>query len=229
MSALKSHIYKRLTMIDLHMHTLHSDGELIPAELVRRAKLVGYRAMALTDHVDQSNLETVLSSLKAAAQALTRGFGIMVLAGVEITHVPPKQIPGLIRKAREEGAEVVVVHGETPVEPVARGTNRAAIAGGADILAHPGLITLAEARQARRQGVALEITSRPGHCLTNGHVAKAALQAGCALVINSDAHAARDIYSRDLIKKVAAGAGLSPAKLDFCKRNALEICRRVRG
>ncbi len=216
-------------MIDLHMHTLHSDGELIPAELVRRARLAGYRAMALTDHVDQSNLETLLPGLRAAAQALTRGFGIMVLAGIEITHVPPRQISGLIQKARDEGAEVVVVHGETPVEPVAGGTNRAAIAGGADILAHPGLITLAEARQARRQGVALELTSRPGHCLTNGHVAKVALQAGCALVINSDAHAARDIHSRDMIKKVAAGAGLSPAKMNFCERNALEICRRVRG
>ncbi|MCK5218575.1 histidinol phosphate phosphatase domain-containing protein [bacterium] len=216
-------------MIDLHMHTLHSDGELIPAELVRRAQIAGYRAMALTDHADQSNLEILLSKLKAAAQDLTSGFGIMVLAGVEITHVPPKQIPGLIRKAREEGAEVVVVHGETPVEPVAGGTNRAAIAGGADILAHPGMITLAEARQARLRGVALELSSRKGHCLTNGHVARVALQAGCALVINSDAHAVQDIHSRDMVKKVAAGAGLSPAKMNFCKRNALEICRRVRG
>jgi len=216
-------------MIDLHMHTLHSDGDLIPAELVRRAQVQGYRALALTDHVDQSNLEDLVPAIAATAKALTLGTGVLVLAGVEITHVPPKQIPGLIKVARELGAEIVVVHGETPVEPVAPGTNRAAIQGKADILAHPGLITLAEARLARQNGVALEITSRSGHALTNGHVARIAVQAKCKLVINSDCHAARDIHTPDFIKKVIAGAGLPLTQLKVMQVNAANICRRARS
>ncbi|WP_429885909.1 PHP domain-containing protein, partial [Geoalkalibacter halelectricus] len=47
-------------MIDLHTHTLFSDGELIPAELIRRAAVAGYTALAITDHVDLSNLDFIL-------------------------------------------------------------------------------------------------------------------------------------------------------------------------
>jgi len=37
-------------MIDLHTHTFLSDGELGPAELVRRAENAGYRAIGISDH-----------------------------------------------------------------------------------------------------------------------------------------------------------------------------------
>ncbi len=216
-------------MIDLHMHTLHSDGVLIPAELARRAQVKGYKAMAFTDHVDQSNLEDLVPVIAATAKALTLGTGMLILGGVEITHVPPKQIPGLVKAARSLGAEVVVVHGETPVEPVAPGTNLAAIKAGADILAHPGLITLAEAQMAKKQGVALEITSRHGHSLTNGHVAKIAMQSKCDLVINSDCHAPGDIHSPDLMRKVVLGAGLAVTQLKIMQSNALKLCKQARG
>jgi histidinol phosphatase-like PHP family hydrolase len=46
-------------MIDLHTHTIFSDGELIPSELVRRAEVKGYTAIGLTDHVDFTNIEHV--------------------------------------------------------------------------------------------------------------------------------------------------------------------------
>ncbi len=42
-------------MIDLHTHSFFSDGELIPSELIRRAEAIGYKAIAITDHVDSSN------------------------------------------------------------------------------------------------------------------------------------------------------------------------------
>jgi predicted metal-dependent phosphoesterase TrpH len=34
-------------MIDLHTHSFLSDGELLPSELVRRAKVKGYRIIGI--------------------------------------------------------------------------------------------------------------------------------------------------------------------------------------
>ena len=78
----------------------------------------------------------------------------------------------MVKRARELGAFIVLVHGETITEPVLPGTNRAAIEAGADILVHPGLITEADARLAKRNGVRLEVSGRKGHAYANGYVAK---------------------------------------------------------
>ena len=87
---------------------------------------------------------------------------------LELTHLPPEVIPQAAYRARELGAELVVVHGETPVEPVPPGTNRAAIASSfVDVLAHPGLLTPDDAERAKRNDVFVEITSRRGHSLTS--------------------------------------------------------------
>ncbi len=47
-------------MIDLHMHTTCSDGELSPKELIGKVKKLGYSAIAITDHdnVDAFPIET---------------------------------------------------------------------------------------------------------------------------------------------------------------------------
>ena len=90
---------------------------------------------------------------------------ITIIPGMEITHVPKGLIGELISEARKLGAMYVVVHGETLAEPVEEGTNHEAILAGADILAHPGLITEEDARLAAERGVLLEISARKGHCL----------------------------------------------------------------
>ena len=76
----------------------------------------------------------------------SRRWDILALPGVEITHTPKEDIDLLAREARALGAKVVNVHGETIVEPVEPGTNRAAVSSRhVNILAHPGLITPDEA------------------------------------------------------------------------------------
>jgi histidinol phosphatase-like PHP family hydrolase len=73
-------------------------------------------------------------------------FPLTFIPGVELTHVAPRRIAPLAQRAKELGAGLVLVHGETISEPVRPGTNRAAVECPAvDILAHPGLITLEEA------------------------------------------------------------------------------------
>lgn len=196
-------------MIDLHTHTIFSDGQLIPAELARRAKVAGYRAMAFTDHMDASNLDLVLPRLAVAAQEYAAYLDMHILAGVELTHVPPALIAQEVARARDLGADLVLVHGETLVEPVDRGTNLAAIEAGVDILAHPGLISAQEAQLAATRGVCLEITTRPGHSYANGHVVAMARKYGAKLVINNDAHAPRDLVDANLRQRIALGAGMT--------------------
>lgn len=209
-------------MIDLHTHTVFSDGELIPAELIQRAKKAGYRAICITDHVDHTNIEFILSNLKKGLSKLNLAQDITVLTGVELTHVPPALIPDLIKFARELGAHIVVVHGETIVEPVERGTNLAAIQGGADILAHPGLISEQEVKLAAEKNIYLEITTRKGHSLTNGHVAKLAKQFGAKLVMNNDAHAPSDLIPVEQRRLIALGCGLTEKDyLDMEKNSEL--------
>jgi histidinol phosphatase-like PHP family hydrolase len=195
-------------MIDLHTHTTFSDGELIPSELVRRAEAKGCTVLGITDHVDFTNIEHVLSCV-SRVKYLEDVLDIRVLSGVELTHVPPAKIANLVTLARRLGAEIVLVHGETPVEPVRPGTNLAALQAGVDILAHPGFITLEEAELAKDNGVCLEITSRAGHNITNGHVVRIAMQAKARMVVDSDAHAPEDLIDAERAVQIAMGAGLS--------------------
>ncbi len=214
-------------MIDLHTHTTFSDGELIPAELVRRVEVLGYEAVCISDHADSSSLDFIVPRIVKVAEDLNSFQRVKVIPGIELTHVPPDMIPSLVRDAKRLGAKIVVVHGESIVEPVAPGTNRAAIESGADILAHPGLITLEEAKLAAKKGVFLEISARKGHCLTNGHVVRIAVEAGAKLVLNSDAHSPEDLMSRDFAEKIAMGSGLSSNSLEMLLENARSLIRRV--
>jgi histidinol phosphatase-like PHP family hydrolase len=216
-------------VIDLHTHTLFSDGELLPFELARRAEAKGLRAIAITDHVDSSNIDFVVPRILKAVKVLRETVEIDVIAGAELTHVPPVLIGELVAEARSLGAELVLVHGETLVEPVLPGTNRAAIEAGCDILSHPGLITGEEARLAAEKGVALEISARKGHCLSNGHVATKALKHGAKLVVSTDAHSPADLITREEAVKVLLGTGLDAASVDAVFAAAQEIVKKIRG
>ncbi len=200
-------------MFDLHCHSVFSDGELIPAEIWQRVKVLNYEAIAITDHADHSNFERIINDLKKF-KAHMQGKVPKVIVGIEITHVPPDLIPELVKESRKAGAEIVVVHGETIVEPVEEGTNLAAIKAKADILAHPGLIKEEEVKLAAQNGVFLEISCRKGHSFTNGHVVKLAKKYSANLVINSDAHSPSDLISRDFALKVAMGAGLTKEEVE---------------
>ena len=195
--------------IDLHMHSLFSDGELLPSELARRALKLNHKAIAITDHVDWSNVETI-TSIQKAIDDINSNWDIKVILGAEVTHAPCESIDGIAKRAKELGAEIVVVHGETLNEPVTPGTNRAAVESEhVDILAHPGLITIEEAEIACKNDVYLEISARSGHCLGNGHVANVAREVGCNLVVNTDTHSPDNLITFDKSYQIALGAGLS--------------------
>ncbi len=201
-------------MYDFHTHSLFSDGVLLPSELIQRAKNSGYKGIAITDHVDFSNLDFVVDKLLEFYSESKNSFGIDVIIGVEITHVPPKLIEKAVYKARIKGVSLVIVHGETIVEPVEKGTNRAAIDAKADILAHPGLIREDDVKYAVENNVYLEISTRKGHSYTNGHVVSLARAYGAKLLINNDAHEPKDLVSFDLRRSIALGSGLKKEEFE---------------
>jgi predicted metal-dependent phosphoesterase TrpH len=64
-------------LVDLHVHSNASDGVFPPREIVRQAKEMGLKAIAVTDH----------DTTAGTAEALAAGhdFGIEVIPGVEIS------------------------------------------------------------------------------------------------------------------------------------------------
>lgn len=68
-----------MTRSDLHIHSLHSDGEWTVEELIKEAKNKGLYAMALTDH----------DTVKGVKEALYLGekYGVRVIKGLELSSI----------------------------------------------------------------------------------------------------------------------------------------------
>ena len=94
-------------MIDLHTHTHFSDGELVPAELVRCARAQGYEGLAITDHADSSNFDWIIPRIVGFCETLPKEDTFRVVPGIELTYVEPETISLLVRESRNLGARLV--------------------------------------------------------------------------------------------------------------------------
>ncbi|HTY13630.1 MAG TPA: histidinol phosphate phosphatase domain-containing protein [Candidatus Omnitrophota bacterium] len=216
---------------DFHTHTIFSDGSLLPAALVREAEVRGHAALAITDHVDASNIEDVVRSLVRFGKEMKGKLPLTYLPGAEISYVKPDYLEEYCRKARKLGAKVIVVHGESPVESVYPGTDKIAVSlkGLVDILAHPGNnLTEKDAAQAARNGIFLEISARRGHREGNRHVLELARKTGAKLLINTDSHSDADLltYEQALLLAKELGMSDSEAKAALTD-NPQELIRRT--
>ncbi|MGA7923336.1 MAG: histidinol phosphate phosphatase domain-containing protein [Thermoplasmata archaeon] len=193
---------------DFHAHTYCTDGEASATDMWWAAEHLAHRALAITDHVGFEDPKPLLTRLHEEARAW-EDQPMKTLVGVEITDVLPHKIAEAVRRARTSGAQIVIVHGESIVHNVPPGTNRAALENGdVDVLAHPGLLTPQEAELAHAHDTILELSGRAGHSLTNGHVARLALEAHVGLVVDSDAHTTHDLIPFRMAEMLAQGAGL---------------------
>jgi histidinol phosphatase-like PHP family hydrolase len=94
------------------------------------------------------------------------------------------------------------------------GTNAAAVrSNGVDILAHPGLIAEADAEEAAKRGIFLELSARPGHCWGNGHVYSVARKTAAPIAVDSDAHDEAGLLSVPKVCAIVRGAGGSELML----------------
>jgi putative hydrolase len=213
-------------MYNLHAHTFLSDGDLLPSEVAVRYQDKGYSVIAITDHADYSNIKQLARSIIEFCRRWPKNSSIKVLPGVELTHLPPEQFKPLAAIARKEGLKVIIAHGETPVEPVAKGTNHLALLADIDILAHPGLISDADTQLAAGRGIFLEITSRHGHSQTNTHVIKQARKFKAKLILNNDSHACNDIISPLQLAQIGQDCGLTQAEIDKIYRDVKEFLNK---
>jgi histidinol phosphatase-like PHP family hydrolase len=201
-------------MYNLHCHSLLSDGALLPSEVAVRYLALGYKAIAITDHADYSNINSIINAIVEFTSHWPKDSKIQVLPGIELTHLPPAQFKPLAKHARREGIKVIVAHGETLIEPVIKGTNRAALEADIDILAHPGLISDEDTKLAAKRGVFLEITSRKGHSDTNPCVVEKSLKFNARMILNNDSHEPEDIVAFEEIEKIGYAAGLGRKDID---------------
>ena len=200
----------QLPVFDFHIHSFYSDGVLIPSEIVRRVIVNGHKAIAITDHADLSNIDWLIENQRKIAIEINQsGLDFRLLVGVELTHIPPARINTAAKYAKDQGAEIVVVHGETIVEPVSPGTNQAAIESeSVDILAHPGILTPEQVVLGKERDLFFELSARKGHCLGNGLVARLCQQFDAKMLVNSDAHIPSDFLIRSHAEKIVLGTGL---------------------
>jgi histidinol phosphatase-like PHP family hydrolase len=214
-------------MIDLHTHTLLSDGNMLPLELARRAKVKGYRILGISDHVDVTTIENVAASILKLLKYAELHEGIRIVPGAELTHCPAKTD----RRADRHGTQARLL-----VRRRSRRDHRGARGGRDQCRGHRGGGRHPRPSRPHHDerggsgegpGVLLEITTRKGHSLTNGHVAKLARAAGAKLVINTDSHSPSDLVTDAEALKVVLGAGLGEEDFAAMQQNAEALIRKI--
>lgn len=214
-------------MYNLHTHSLLSDGSLLPSELAVRYLAAGYKVIAITDHVDYSNIDLVIPAIIKFTHNWPKDSQIQVLPGVELTHLPLGQFASMVKYCRKKGIKIIVGHGETTAEPVFQGTNRAALEADIDILAHPGHISDDDVKLAKSRGIFLEITSRHGHNATNSLVVKKALKFGAKVILSHDSHEPEDIITPIQLKRVGLKAGLTAAQVAITYKDIAKFLKKL--
>ena len=74
-------------MIDLHMHSMFSDGTFTPEELVEAGVRNGVTAMALTDHDTTAGVPRFLAAAAAAGMTAFSGVEVSADAGAGTMHI----------------------------------------------------------------------------------------------------------------------------------------------
>lgn len=198
---------------ELHAHTTASDGAWSIEELVRAAVARGYHTVAVTDHsksqpiangLSAERLERHILDVRAAAERFQHR--ITVLAGSEVDILADGSLDYPDSLLKELDHVVASPHSALSQEP-SRATARLLRAienRYVSVLGHPTgrLVNQREGlspdiaaliRAAAARGVALEINANHHRLDLRDTHARAAIEAGCKLSINTDAHGPADL------------------------------------
>ncbi len=168
--------YPRGVRIDLHTHSLASDGTQTPAELIEAAAHAGLDVVALTDHDTDAGWPEAARAAESFGIALVRGMeistrhegrGVHLLAYLPDPAYPPlverlglilqgrnARVPAIVERLREQGVDLT----EADVRRVAGASAAAGRPHIADALIERGVV--ADRREAFRRYLN---PGRPGH------------------------------------------------------------------
>jgi DNA polymerase (family 10) len=197
---------------DLQMHSTGSDGKNTVAEMAAAARALGHRYILITDHSYGMGVAGGLSvdelrQQRAEIEALNAGYAdFRILAGTEVEI----RADGTLDFPDEVLAEMdlVVASLHTGLRSGRERTTARMLAAirnpHVDIIAHPtgrligkregaDLDMEAVLRAAAETGTAMEVNAYPDRLdLRDAHVRRA-IELGCKLAINTDAHSVRDL------------------------------------
>lgn len=211
---------------DLHTHTIWSDGRDTSEAVIRSARALGYRYLAITDHSPTSKASRTLSlegivqqakeieGLRAAFPELT------ILHGCEVDILPDGTLD--LPDAVMAGLDIVLASlhdaaGQPPDRLLTRYLSAMAHPL-VSIVTHPANRTPGRGNgyaldwdrfftAARDTGTAVEVDGAPGHLDLDGHLARLAVETGATVVIDSDGHFAERIGRQMRMGVGTAGRG----------------------
>ena len=198
---------------DLHTHTDWSDGGFSIAEMAAAAEERGYDYHVVTDHatgpgmvggvgLDESDIEAQAAAVAEAADEvdipLLHGIEANIdadgdlstddetLAALDLVVASPHAALGQDAEAATERLVRAVEHPHVDVlgHPTGRLINERP---GLD----PDVEAVAEAASA--SGTAIEMNANPARLDADGEFVRAAVEAGAAIAVNTDAHAPREL------------------------------------
>lgn len=206
---------------DLHTHTLWSDGRDTTETVVRSARALGYRYVAITDHSPSAKASRVLSIERLAEQA--KEIAALRAAYPEITILHGCEVDILADGSLDlpdevmAGLDIVLAslhesHGHDPARLTDRYV-RAMAHPLVNVVTHPA--NRAPGRTAgydldwdrffaaaRETGTAVEVDGAPGHLDLDGHLARRAVETGATMVVDSDGH-----FAERLGRQMRMGVG----------------------
>ncbi|HEY8751455.1 MAG TPA: DNA polymerase/3'-5' exonuclease PolX [Tepidisphaeraceae bacterium] len=214
---------------DLHNHTTASDGQASIEQMAEAAMALGYEYLAITDHSKSQAIangltaERLLKHVKEIHKVRDRLKGITLMAGCEVDILAD----GRMDFEDEVLAELDIVIGSPHValkQDEAKATDRLLRAIDnryVNVIGHPTgrLINKREGlpldfpkifAAAAANGTALEINAGYPRLDLNDTCSRAALEAGCTLCIDTDAHSTEELsdigYGIDVARRAWATA-----------------------
>jgi DNA polymerase (family 10) len=217
---------------DLHLHTKLSDGSHTLAEIVARAKELGYRYVAVTEHSKSLKIakgidEARLRQQRAEIAEFNKGLkGFRVLSGIEVDIMQDGSLDLADSALAECDIVIASVHSafKQPREKMTARILKAMENPHVDVIGHPTgrLIGERDAYEvdveaviegAARTGTALEINAYPLRLDLGDFPARMAREAGAKLAVNTDMHVLEEFHNMRL--------GVSVARRAWCTKHDL--------
>ena len=198
---------------ELHAHSTWSDGTLSVGDMALLARSHGLKCLALTDHSQSLGITHGLTPARLRAQRqevervqaeIGQGFSLLLGAEVEIRADGQLDFSDDVLSDLDIVIAALHVSLRQPRDVVTARLVEAIRNRHVDIIAHPtgrllpdregaDLDMEAVLKAAAESGVALEINAHPSRLDLDDVYARRALELGCLLAINTDAHRAEDL------------------------------------